>query len=94
MMNVADIINGAFESLAGGAVLFHCYRLYKDKQVKGVSVISTVFFSLWGFWNLYYYPSLDQWVSFWGGISIVTANCIWVGMMIYYKSKETPNDTP
>lgn len=63
-------------------------QLYKDKQVRGISVLTTVFFTSWGVWNLYYYPHLDQWLSFAGGLVIVTANVAWVSQMFYYNRKE------
>ena len=84
-MTVVDTINGLFEVLGGVFILNHCRVLYNDKQVTGVSIISTLFFTLWGIWNLYFYPSLDQWVSFAGGIVITVANLLWVGMMVYYS---------
>jgi len=84
-MTLADIINGTFEMLAGVMVLNHCRILLKQKQVRGVSVLSTVFFTSWGFWNLYYYPSLHQLASFIGGLSIVTANTVYVWLMIRYR---------
>ena len=87
-MTWQDAVNGAFECFAGFFVLLHCIRLYKDKMVRGVSVVATMFFSSWGFWNLYYYPHLDQWLSFFGGILIVTANVAWVYLLVYYKAKE------
>lgn len=87
-MNLPDLINGAFEVFGGLFILNHCRVLFKDKLVKGVSVLSTSFFFLWGLWNLFYYPHLDQWLSFLGGLVIVSANCLWVGMMIYYIYKE------
>ena len=87
-MPIPDMINGSFELLAGIFVLTHCRRVIKDKMVKGVSIISTIFFTLWGFWNLYYYPHLEQWLSFYGGLSIVGANTLWVILMIYYKRQE------
>ena len=86
MLN-ADLVNGLFEVLSGFMILNHCRCLLKDKQVKGVSILSTVFFSLWGFWNLYYYPSLGQWFSFYGGLLLVFANVLWVGLMIRYKDE-------
>lgn len=85
-MSWQDAVNGAFESLAGFAVLLHCLRLYKDKMVKGVSILATTFFFTWGVWNMYYYPHLDQWMSFFGGLFIVTANCAWIVMLIYYSN--------
>jgi len=79
-----DVINAIFE-LGGGILLFlNCMKLHRDKEVKGISIGVTAFFSLWGFWSLYYYPSLNQWWSFLGGILIVLANTLWVGMAIYY----------
>lgn len=85
---IADAINGAFELVAGVAVLNHCRALYRDQQVRGASVLSTAFFFLWGLWNLFYYPSLSQWWSFSGGLLIMCANLLWVGMMIYYRQQE------
>ena len=86
-MTYPDFINGSFETLAGFFVLNHCRKLLKDKQIKGVSIISVIFFTFWGFWNLYYYPHLEQWLSFFGGLFIVSANCLWVGLMIYYTRR-------
>jgi hypothetical protein len=39
-------------------------------------------------WNLYYYPHLDQWWSFAGGLVIVAANVLWIGLMVYYLWRE------
>ncbi len=86
-MSWADIVNGIYESLGGLMVLLSCYRLYKDKQVKGVSIVATFFFTSWGFWNLYYYPSLNQWMSFAGGIIIAVSNTLWVSLAIYYTRR-------
>lgn len=83
-----DFINGTFEALAGLMILNHCRVLYRDKLVRGVSAVSTAFFFAWGVWNLFYYPHLGQWWSFAGGLVIVAANCLWLGMMIYYKREE------
>ena len=82
---LADLINGAFELLGGFFILNHCRVVVKDKCVAGVSVISTIFFTGWGVWNLYYYPSLGQWASFVGGLFIVAANMVWIGLMLKYR---------
>ena len=87
-MSWADYVNGSYELLAGLFILNNCRVVYKDKSVKGVSIVSTVFFTTWGVWNLYYYPSLGQWASFWGGISVVSSNTLWVVLMLYYRRKE------
>ncbi len=87
MIQLPDLINGLFESIAGLMVALHCRRVLIDKEVKGVSVVATTFFTLWGFWNLYYYPHLDQLLSFFGGLCIVTANAFWLYLMWKYRSK-------
>ena len=87
-MSIPDLINGCFELFAGFFILLHCKRLYKDKKARGVSLTAVIFFTLWGFWNLFYYPYLNQWLSFFGGMSIAIINSTWVVMLIYYICKE------
>lgn len=83
-----DLINGIFEFVGSLFIWRSIYLLYKQKQVHGVSVLSIGFFASWGGWNIYYYPCLDQWISFYGGLSIVFANTIWVAQLIYYLRKQ------
>jgi uncharacterized membrane protein YfcA len=83
-MSWQDLVNAGYESIGGLMIFLHCLALYRDKEVKGVSVFATVIFTSWGYWNLYYYPHLNQWASFFGGVVIVLANTLWVGMMWYY----------
>ena len=88
-MMVNDVVNGLFE-LSGSIFTWICaYKLVKDKQVKGVYIPAWGFFAVWGIWNLYYYPSLNQWMSFIGGLSIVMANSIWVVLAIIYSRRKT-----
>lgn len=79
-----DMINGLFEF--GGSLLLwrNVLQLYRDKMVRGLHWGSVAFFAGWGYWNLYYYPALDQWWSFTGGVSIVTANTVWLIQVWYY----------
>ena len=83
-----DGINGLFELLGGIFVLLNCIKLYSDKKVKGVSFIAMAYFVLWGYWNIYYYPHLEQWISFAGGLTIVAMNTLWIVMGFYYIRKE------
>ena len=91
-MNIPDLANGCFEGVAGFMLWFNSRKLYKDKQLKGVHIFPTAFFALWGYWNLFYYPHLNQWVSFAMGINVVLANTVWVALAIYYKKKEKRNN--
>lgn len=94
-MDWADATNGLFELLGGFLVLNHCRAVLRDKAVAGVSILSTAIFTLWGAWNLYYYPSLGQWYSFAGGLSIVSANCLWVMLLMKYApNNKSPAKLP
>lgn len=84
-MNWADFTNGLFEAGTGITALHSCWKLYQHKRVQGVSHWLMGWVSLWGYWNLYYYPSLDQWLSFCGGLLIVTANTVWLLLAWTYR---------
>lgn len=84
----SDIINGFYEFMGAPFILMSIIQLFKDKKVRGISWIHVAFFSSWGYWNLYYYPHLGQWVSFCGGICLVLTNTFWLIQMIYYLLKE------
>lgn len=84
-MMLPDLINGAFELLGGVALWQNVRRIRKDKQCRGVNWQVTLFFTSWGFWNLFYYPSLNQWASFTGGLNIVAANFVWLWYAIKYR---------
>jgi len=81
----ADACNGAFELIGGLLILNHCRAVLRDKAVAGVSIFSTFIFTIWGVWNIYYYPSLGQWFSFSGGLVIVSANALWIALLLKYR---------
>lgn len=80
-----DLINGLFEVIGGFLLWRNVYVLLQDRKVRGVSMIPTTFFCLWGYWNLFYYPSLSQWLSLFGGVNVVAANSVWVALMFKYR---------
>lgn len=79
-----DAINGFMEFASAALMALNVRRLIKDKAIAGISLIPTLFFDTWGFWNLYYYPALDQWWSFAGGAFLVTVNVTWTSLAFYY----------
>lgn len=93
-MSWQDMINGAFEMSGCFFILLHIMRLHRDKKVRGISVIAFSYFTLWGFWNIYYYPHLGQWLSFIGGTSIAIVNLIYVCQILYYLRKERHESIP
>ena len=87
-MGWPDIINSAFQWGAAVFLLLNISRLKKDRDVRGISMVPVYFFLLWGFWNLYYFPHLEQWSSFVGGVAVLVVNLVWVGMALWYSRKE------
>jgi hypothetical protein len=87
-----DAINGLFELVGSVFLWMHVRKLAADKSVRGVDWRSVAFFWAWGIWNLYYYPSLDQWWSLCGGVSIAIANGAWVIMLVYYRNGQLATD--
>ncbi len=83
-LDFADLVNGSFEMLGALFIAFSVLKAHQDKRIAGVSYVHAGFFSVWGFWNLFYYPHLDQWWSFWGGLAIMSTNAFWLGQLIYY----------
>ncbi len=80
-----DIGNGLFELIGAWFTWKNAMVLYKEKIVTGIYWPTTAFFSLWGIWNLYYYPTFNQWFSFAGGIALVLGNILWVVLALRYK---------
>jgi hypothetical protein len=83
-----DLINAAFEVLGAIVLLENVRAIRRDKRVLGMNPWVTVFFTSWGLWNLFYYPSLDQWASFSGGIALVLVNIVWLCHAWKYRRSE------
>jgi hypothetical protein len=89
MANIPDLINGAFELTGGIVCWLNVLRLLKDRRIEGVDWRVSGFFSAWGIWNLFYYPSLHQWASFAGGLLLVVANTTWVVLALRMMKEQT-----
>lgn len=79
-----DIINGLFEFFGAFVSCFNVRSLLRDKKVSGFNPWTTVFFTSWGLWNIYFYAHLEQWWSWLGGIAIVSVNAVWLCLVVYY----------
>lgn len=84
-MQAPDFLNGLFEAIGGVLVWLNVRRIWIDREVKGTEWKVMFFFTAWGVWNLWYYPHLDQWVSFVGGLVMVVANIVWVTLVIRFR---------
>lgn len=87
-----DFINGTFEMTGGVMLLANVKAIFRDKKVRGMAVSPLAFFAAWGYWNTYYYPHLDQWASFVGGLIIVAVNTLYLALVIYYTLAEKKLD--
>jgi len=82
-----DYINGAFELIGSVMTWLNVRTLIRHKMFAGVHIQTAMFFTLWGAWNLFYYPHLGQIASFIGGVSIFVANFTWIILAIYYSRR-------
>lgn len=73
-----DVVNGSFEAGGAVAVWMNVAKLSKDREVKGVVWQFSVFWWVWGLWNLLYYPLLGQWLSTVSTVAICLGNMMWV----------------
>lgn len=82
-----DFYNGMFE--LGGAMfaLLNVRQAHLDKQVKGVSWIAVLFFAAWGYWNVYYYPVIDQPYSAACAVVLALVNTVWMTQLFYYSRR-------
>lgn len=83
-----DLINAAFQLFASAFILNHARVLWKSKQAHGVSMLSGAFFNAWGIWNVWYYPHLDQTLSFYAGVAVVLANTFWITLIWHLRRTE------
>jgi len=82
----ADSANAIFEGGGALLLLLNIRCLLRDKKVVGISLAPVLFWTLWGYWNLFYYPHLGQWWSFVGGLGVVAANTVWLGLAWKYRN--------
>lgn len=90
-MNTPDLVNGLFESGGAYCAWRNFFQLKKDLAIKGVYWPIYFFYSVWGLWNLVYYPVLGQWFSFLAGAVLVSGNIAWLSLatLLYRLSKCT-----
>lgn len=80
-----DRINALLEYMGVLFALYNCHILIQDNgQVSGVSIASIAFFTVWGVWNLFYYPHLGQKASAIAAGGLVAANGAWLVLYAVY----------
>ncbi|MBL4774469.1 MAG: hypothetical protein JKY87_00210 [Mariprofundus sp.] len=82
-----DKINALFEFCGFLAVLPSIVAAHKSKQIVGVSLVTPLFFAAWGYWNILFYPHLDQVWSAYAAVLLAVANSYWLVLVWKYKSE-------
>jgi hypothetical protein len=83
-MSWPDLVNGSLELVGALLLMSNVVAIRESKCLKGVRWYPVAFFSAWGFWNLFFYRHLDQWLSFIGACCMVLANTLWLAHVGYY----------
>lgn len=80
-----DTVNGLFE--LGGALitLLSVRQLLRDRCLRGAHWGPTIFFTVWGCWNIAYYPHLGQDLSTLGALALVAVNLLYLGQMLRFR---------
>jgi hypothetical protein len=83
-----DQFNGLFEACGALMIWVSIRRTLRDRVVRGVSAWSVTFFTVWGYWNTYFYIHLDQPWSLAGAVVMVLSNSTWVALLIRFRWHE------
>jgi hypothetical protein len=87
-MQYVDVITSLFQFGAVVFLLDNIRAIIRDKDLKGVSILMIVFFTVWGYWGIFMFYVLQQPLSMWTNIGIAVAYTIWFLLAVFYKSKK------
>lgn len=73
-----DATNACFEAIGAVLVWTNVRYLLRDRDVKGVNLLVSLYYCLWGAFNVVYYASLGHWLSLVGDLGILSANLVWL----------------
>ena len=84
-----DQINSGFIFVAGIFYVLNLLKLIKDKDVKGISKLSIVFFSIWNIWTLFFFLMVTEfWWTIGAYIIVTVLNIVYIILMIKYSRKK------
>lgn len=82
-----DHVNAVFEFAGALLTWMNVKRVWEDRGYAGVYLPAVILFMSWGFWNLYFYSSLQQPWSVIATYVMTSANIAWVGLMLWFGRK-------
>jgi hypothetical protein len=83
-----DVINAVFEIVGSVATWGTFAAIRKDRGYAGTRIPLMAFFTSWGFWNLYFYSHLLQWLSLVASLGLTGGNVAVIAAMLYYGRKK------
>ncbi|HAI17539.1 MAG TPA: hypothetical protein DCM10_05685 [Xanthomarina gelatinilytica] len=84
-----DQINSGFIFVAGIFYVLNLLKLIKDKDVKGISKLSIVFFSIWNIWTLFFFLMVTEfWWTIGAYIIVTVLNVVYIILMIKYTREK------
>lgn len=84
-MATLDIVNSIFFFTTSAFVVMNVFKLIQDKEVKGVKLLPSCFFSVSTWWGMYYYYQIEQMGGFLGITLLAIGNTSWMALAIYYE---------
>jgi len=87
-LQVYDQINSVFIFVAGVFYALNLITLIKDKDVKGISKLSIIFFSVWNLWTLFFFVQTSEfWWTIAAYVIVAILNVIYLFFMFKYLRK-------
>ena len=85
---MTDMMTAAFTIGAALFLLLNIRQLLVDKAVKGVSVYTIAYFTVWGYWGIYLFYAMPgmAWTLA-ASVILAIAYSVWFVLAIYYKRK-------
>ncbi len=85
---ISDLITTGFNLAAGAFVMLNVRRVWRDREVAGVSLWAVAFFTTWGLWNVaVFYPSVGCSASVVGGMGAFLSNTVYLVVLIHFRRK-------
>ena len=88
-----DLINGLFEGLGALLIWLNVKTLIQTKQLIGFRLSVVAFFAAWGYWNLFYYPSLNQPISTAFALVLALGNTFYTVLALIYRRRDARHKT-
>jgi len=85
-MTTADAITTFFQT---GASIFLCLnilQLKRDRELRGVSIWTIAFFTVWSYWGIFLFYSLDLFWSMVSNAVMAVAYTVWLALAVRVRT--------